>query len=69
MATGDRSQIYNFKYVVSRIAQSLGPLLSLFVVIYLGNEWRLDVLRPVLSVGLPFLHAFVGVVDLVVGLI
>eukprot|EP00606_Chrysophyceae_sp_TOSAG23-5_P001595 GSChrysophyteH2.ASY1.ANO1.163.1 assembled CDS len=49
---GTRSRVYTLKVMVLQIASAVGPLLSIFLFLYLGNEWDMDTCRTVMCVGL-----------------
>ena len=49
---GTRSRVYTLKVMVLQIASAVGPLLSIFLFLYLGNEWDMDTCRIVMCVGL-----------------
>mmetsp|Transcript_9044 Transcript_9044/g.12124 ORF Transcript_9044/g.12124 Transcript_9044/m.12124 type:complete len:541 (+) Transcript_9044:210-1832(+) len=52
--TGDRTTIYTTKFLVFRISQSFGPLLACVMLLILGDEWKMSILRPILVVGALF---------------
>ena len=51
VATGSRSRVFSNKYIVQTVAGSLGPLLSVALFYYLGNNWSIETLRIVLLTG------------------
>ncbi|RLN77595.1 hypothetical protein BBJ28_00000439 [Nothophytophthora sp. Chile5] len=48
---GKRSFPFMIKYNISNLAQMLGPILSIFLFIYYGDQWQLPELTPVLEFG------------------
>jgi len=50
--TGTRSQVYVVRSVIIQMASTIGPLMSIFLFLYLGNTWDMDICRDVIYVGL-----------------
>ncbi|KAG7400215.1 hypothetical protein PHYBOEH_006553 [Phytophthora boehmeriae] len=48
---GKRSFPFMIKYNISNLAQMLGPLLSILLFVFYGDEWQLPELKPVLEFG------------------
>eukprot|EP00922_Rhytidocystis_sp_ex-Travisia-forbesii_P056837 GHVS01084083.1.p1 GENE.GHVS01084083.1~~GHVS01084083.1.p1 ORF type:complete len:488 (-),score=37.80 GHVS01084083.1:603-2066(-) len=51
---GHRSELFVYRRVVTTLANGLGPLLSLILFGYVGNQWSLSILQPVLQVATLF---------------
>jgi MFS family permease len=51
VASGSRSRVFSNKYIAQTVAGSLGPLLSVALFYYLGNNWSIETLRIVLLTG------------------
>jgi len=49
---GTRSKIYTVRLMVMQLASTTGPLLSIFLFLYLGNTWDMGICRNVMYVGL-----------------
>ena len=49
---GTRSKIYTARLMVMQLASTTGPLLSIFLFLYLGNTWDMKICRNVMYVGL-----------------
>ncbi len=50
--SGNRSGIYTRVHVTRQFGMTIGPLLSIFLFLWLGNSWELPILRRVMMVGL-----------------
>ena len=50
--TRGRSKTYAWLHLVRQVAMATGPFLNVFMFLFLGNEWHLNVLRIVMIVGL-----------------
>lgn len=50
--SGNRSGIYTRIHVTRQFGMTIGPLLSVFLFLWLGNEWELAILRRVMTAGL-----------------
>eukprot|EP00605_Chrysophyceae_sp_TOSAG23-4_P001161 GSChrysophyteH1.ASY1.ANO1.1269.1 assembled CDS len=50
--SGTRSRVYTLKVMVLQIANSVGPLLSIALFLYFGNEWNMETIKIVVCVGL-----------------
>ena len=50
--SGTRSRVYTLKVMVLQIANSVGPLLSISLFLYFGNEWNMETIKIVVCVGL-----------------
>ncbi|KAG1688436.1 hypothetical protein DVH05_025632 [Phytophthora capsici] len=48
---GKRSFPFMIKYNISNLAQMLGPVLSIFLFLFYGDQWQLPELKPVLEFG------------------
>ena len=52
IATGDRSAATTAKFVAGVLSFGIGPLLTIGLFVWLGDEWRVGVLRVVVLVGM-----------------
>lgn len=50
--SGNRSGIYARIHATRQFGMTFGPLLSIFLFLWLGNTWELSILRRVMTVGL-----------------
>ena len=50
--SGNRSGIYTRVHVTRQFGMTIGPLLSIFLFLWLGDNWELSILRRVMMVGL-----------------
>ena len=50
--SGGRSGIYTRIHVTRQFGMTIGPLLSIFLFLWLGNHWELVILRRVMTAGL-----------------
>ncbi len=50
--SGNRSGIYTRIHVTRQFGMTIGPLLSIFLFLWLGNDWELAILRRVMITGL-----------------
>ncbi|WP_372808070.1 MFS transporter [Pontiella sp.] len=54
VASGNRSGIYTRIHATRQFGMTFGPLLSIFLFLWLGNTWELSILRRVMTAGLGF---------------
>jgi MFS family permease len=52
--SGNRSGIYTRIHATRQFGMTFGPLLSIFLFLWLGNTWELSILRRVMTAGLGF---------------
>ena len=50
--SGNRSGIYTRIHVTRQFGMTIGPLLSIFLFLWLGDHWELPILRRVMTIGL-----------------
>lgn len=49
---GERSRVFTIKYALTQLASAMGPLCSIVMFYYLGNEWEVDQCQHVILAGL-----------------
>ncbi|MHA1302496.1 MAG: MFS transporter [Candidatus Heimdallarchaeaceae archaeon] len=52
LESGTRSKIYSWLHLARQVASSIGPFANVFLFLFLGNEWELEILKQVMLIGM-----------------